>query len=58
MSPLDLKKLKVELLRVSAAKAELELRIDEYHDQIERLKLNIKVQADKEIELAEKIKGN
>jgi hypothetical protein len=55
MTSLDLKKIKVELLRVSAAKAELELRIDERLEEIERIRANIKVQEDKEKELIEKI---
>lgn len=55
MTPLDLKKMKVELLRVSAAKAELELRIDERMDEISRIKENIRVQELKEIELKTKI---
>lgn len=54
---LELKKLKVELLRVSAAKAELELRIEERLDEIERIKEHIKISEDKEQELKEKIKG-
>jgi hypothetical protein len=52
---LDLKKAKVELLRVSAAKAELELRIDERLEEIERIKEHIKVQENKEEELRNKI---
>lgn len=54
---LDLKKLKVELLRVSASKAELELRIEERLDEIERIKEHIKISEAKELELKEKIKG-
>lgn len=54
---LELKKLKVELLRVSAAKAELELRIEERLDEIERIKEHIKISEAKEVELKEKIKG-
>lgn len=55
MSPIELKKIKVELLRVSAAKAELELRIDERLEEIQRLKDNIKISEAKEVELQEKI---
>jgi hypothetical protein len=58
MSPLELKKLKVELMRVTAARAELELRIEERLDEIERLKEHIKIQLDKETELEQKIKGD
>lgn len=55
MTQLDLKKLKVELLRVGAAKAELELRIDEHMDNIQRVEANIEVQKAKEEELKAKI---
>lgn len=55
MTQLDLKKLKVELLRVGAAKAELELRIDEHMDNIQRVEANIEVQKVKEEELKAKI---
>lgn len=55
MTSLDLKKLKVELLRVSAAKAELELRIEEYQDNIKRLQDSIEVSVSKEQELSAKI---
>lgn len=54
---LELKKLKVELLRVSASKAELELRIEERLDEIERIKEHIKISEAKEQELKDKIKG-
>lgn len=53
---LELKKVKVELLRVSAAKAELELRIEEFLDNISRLKEHIEVQKTREEELDNKIK--
>lgn len=55
MNPLELKKLKVELLRVSAAKGEMELRIDERMEEIARLEDHIKVQIAKEEELKAKI---
>lgn len=55
MSPLDLKKLQVELLRVGAAKAEMELRIHERMEEIERLNEHVKIQEAKEAELREKI---
>lgn len=54
---LELKKVKVELLRVSAAKAELELRIEERLDEVERIKEHIKTQEAKEIELKQKIES-
>ena len=55
MTPLELKKMKVELLRVSAAKAELELRIDERMDEISRIEEAVKAQEAKEQELQTKI---
>lgn len=55
MSPLELKKLQVELLRVSAAKGEMELRIDERMEEIQRLEEHIKIQSAKEVELKVKI---
>lgn len=57
MTSLELKKMKVELMRVSASRAELELRVDERLDEIERIKEHIKISQAKEIELADKIKG-
>jgi hypothetical protein len=53
---LELKKVKVELIRVSAAKAELELRIEERLDEIEKIKKHVQIQLDKEMELIQKIK--
>lgn len=55
MNPLELKRLKVELLRVSSAKGEMELRIEERLEEIEKLRENIKIQEAKEKELMEKI---
>lgn len=57
-SHLEKEKLKVELLRVSAAKAELEFRILERLDEIERIKEHVKISEAKEIELKEKIKNS
>lgn len=57
MKPLDLKKLKVELIQVQAAKAGLELRVEERLDEIERLKEHIAISEAKEQELNERIKG-
>lgn len=54
-SSLELKRKKVELLRVTSAKGELELRIHERMDEIERLKEHIAVQEAKETELSEQI---
>lgn len=55
MSPLELKKLQVELLRVSAAKAELELRIAERQDEILRIQEHIAISEAKEVELQGKL---
>lgn len=52
---LDIKRLKVELVRVGAAKAELELRIEERMEEIERIKEHIKISEAKEAELQQKI---
>lgn len=56
MTSLELKRLKIELIRVSAARAELEFKIEERLEEINRIKEHIKVQLDKEAELAGKIK--
>lgn len=53
---LEIKKLQVELMRVSAAKAELELRIEEKLDEIERIKEHIKISEAREKELIQKLK--
>ena len=53
MTQLDLKKKKLELMRVQVAKHELEFRIEERLEEIARLKDHIKVQeeAEKKLEL-------
>jgi hypothetical protein len=53
---LEKKKMQVELMRVQAGKAELELKIEERLDEIERLKEHIKIQEKKESELQDKLK--
>jgi len=58
VTQLELKKLKVELLNVQAAKANLELRIDERMDEIARIKESIAASEAKELELNEKIKNH
>ena len=55
LTALEIKKLSVELLRVSAAKAELELRVYERMDEIQRIEDSIKVSEAKEAELQEKL---
>ena len=60
MNDLELKKMNMELLRVQAAKAELEYKILEKEHEIERLKSNIELQEKKEEEiklLLNKLKG-
>ena len=52
---IELKRKKVELLRVSAAKAEMELRIHERLDEIERLKQQMLVQEETENKLKDEI---
>ena len=51
MNPLEIKIREVELIRVGAAKAELEFRIMERMDEIERIKINIDNQTKREEEL-------
>lgn len=55
MSPLDLKRMKLELIKVAAARHELEFRVEERLDEINRLKDHVKIQQDKEKELEDKI---
>ena len=57
MTPIELKRIKVELSRVQSARMEQELRIDEHMENIERLNQNILIQQAKEAELMEKIKN-
>lgn len=57
MSELELKRMKLELIKVSAAKAEIEFRIDERLDEIARLKLNIGSQVKREEELTAQIQA-
>jgi hypothetical protein len=55
MSPLDLKRMKLELIKVGAAKAELQFKIEERLDDIRRIEDNIKIQESRENELMQKI---
>lgn len=52
---IEIKRMKLEKVKVAAARSELEFRIDERLDEINRLKDLIKVQTDKEAELAARI---
>ena len=45
---LEAKRKKLELSRVAVARQEQELKIDEYLDQIEKLKVNIEIQKKRE----------
>lgn len=54
---LEKMKLEVELMRVKASKAEMELKIAERMEEINRVKEHIKVQEDKIQDLELKIKN-
>lgn len=55
MTPLELKRMKLELIKVAAARHELEFKIEERLEDINRLKDNIKIQEAREAELKVKI---
>ena len=55
MNPLELKRLKLDLIKVGAAKAELAFKIDERLEDIRRIEENIKISEAKEEELKVKI---
>lgn len=55
MSPLDIKKIQVEIKRVDAAKEDMELRVFEREEEIQRLQDNIKIQVAKLEELNAKL---
>ncbi len=48
---LELKKLKLELLRVTTAKAELEFKVEEKLDDILRIKEHVLLQEKREVEV-------
>jgi hypothetical protein len=52
---LELAKIKLELIRVSAARAELEFIVMQRESEIKRVKDNIAIQLTKEVELKKKI---
>ena len=56
-TPLEIKRMELELIKVSAARHELEFRVEERLDEIQRIKEHIKVQQDKEAELSSKIQA-
>jgi len=51
MSPLEVKKTKLELMKCQTAKMELEYKIEERLQDIQRIQDHIKLQEDREIEL-------
>lgn len=53
---LDLKRKEVELMRVQIAKSEMELRIAERQEEVQRLQENIKIQAAAEERLLAELK--
>lgn len=55
MTPLEIKRMKLELVQVGAARASLEFRIEEHLEDIDRIKKSIAIQVDKELELQGKI---
>lgn len=55
MNPLELKRLKLDLIKVGAAKAELQFKIEERLEDIRRIEENIKISEAKEEELKTKI---
>lgn len=57
MDMLEFKKTEVELMRVQAARMELEVKIMEREQDIARMNDNIKIQQAKEDELKERLKG-
>ena len=54
---LEIKKKQVELQRVISARMDLELRIEERLEEIERIKTHIEVQTKREHELMEELKN-
>lgn len=57
MNNLEVKKTKLELMRVQTARMELEYKIEESLDQVERLRTHIKIQEAREIELLKQLEG-
>lgn len=54
---LEAKKLKAELLRVQAAKAEMEYIIEQRLEEIKRMQEAIRIQDETETKLIERMKG-
>lgn len=55
---LDKKRKQLELSRVTLAREELELKIEERLEEIERLKSHIEIQKEKELSLIKEIQGD
>ena len=56
MSELEKKKKRLELARVQLAREELEFKVEERMDEIERLKAAIQIQLEKEEEIRKDLK--
>lgn len=56
MSIIENKKMQLELIRVQAAKMDMEIRIEEAKEEIKRLEGFVLIQEDKEKEIIEKLK--
>lgn len=54
-TPLEIKRVKAELLRVQAAKADMECRIEDHLENIARLNASIEVSKVKEEELLKQV---
>jgi hypothetical protein len=54
-TPLETKRIKAELLRVQAAKADMDVRIEDHLENIKRLQESIEISTQKEEELKKTI---
>lgn len=57
MSPLEVKRLEVQLANVRAGRMALELKIDEFAEAAERIRKDIQISLDREAVLEQQIKG-
>ena len=57
MTPLEMKKLEAEFARVRAARLDMEVRLAELQEAIERIERDVAIQSKKEIEIQNKM-GN
>lgn len=55
MQPLDIKRRKLDLMRVQTARYELEFKIEERLEEIERLKEHIRIQQETEIKIQQEL---